>query len=271
MDNRFAIATCFYPGVESTPELWKTFIDGGVTDAEIDIPGGISMDKMLATAETLWKDLKAAGVAPTSIHLPFSRYLDVSVTDEAQREYVKAMQKILIKWAGEHEVGIAILHPSSEPIAEEDRPARLAIAAASIKELGEYAAACGVTVAVEDLPRTCLGNCGDDMLKLIGNGEFVGVGICFDINHLLKESHKDFVEKVGKYFITTHFSDYDRLDEKHWFPGDGCIDWKELKELLDSVDYKGRYLFELSNNKSPSLNRPYTPAELIAKFKELTA
>jgi len=270
MANRFAIATCFYKGAESSPELWKSFIDGGVTDAEIDIAGSLSLDKMIAEADRLWTDLKAAGVAPTSLHLPFSRYLDISVEDELQREYVKAMHKVLIKWAGEHEVGIVILHPSSEPIADEDRPARMANAVAGIKELGEYAASCGVTVAVEDLPRTCLGNCADDMVTLIGNGEFKGVGVCFDVNHLLKDTHKNVVDKVGKYIITTHLSDYDRINERHWFPGDGCVDWKEFKQLMEAVGYEGRWLFELGCDNSPSLGRPYTPAELVEQFKKLT-
>lgn len=269
MDNHFGIATCFYSSVDSSPELWKTFAEAGVLDAEIDVNGKLTAEEICANSAVYWNDLKAAGVAPTSIHLPFSRYWDVSTNDDAVRAEVLEGLKKIIRWAGEHEIGIAILHPSSEPIDETDRPSRMVHAVASIKELGEFAASCGVTVAVEDLPRTCLGNCADDMLQLIGNGSFVGVGICFDVNHLLKESHKDFVDKVGKYIITTHLSDYDRLDEKHWFPGDGCIDWKELKELLDGVNYKGRYLFELGCNNSPSLGRPYTPAELIAQFTKL--
>ena len=124
----------------------------------------------------------------------------------------------------------------------------------------------GIRIAVEDLPRSCLGNCADELLFLTDYGRHAG--ICFDVNHLLKESHKEFVEKVGPYIITTHLSDYDRLDEKHW-PGDGCIDWKELKALLDAAGYQGRYLFELGENASPLLGRAFTPKELAERFEGL--
>ena len=78
------------------------------------------------------------------------------------------------------------------------------------------------------------------------------------------------VQKAGEYLITTHLSDYDRRDERHWMPGDGCIDWKELIQLLDEKQYEGRYLFELNEASSPSLNRIFTPKELMDRFMEIT-
>lgn len=173
----------------------------------------------------------------------------------------------LLSWCGEHEIPFAILHPSYEPIADEHRPARLQHAVESIRLLGEEGKKHGVRIAVEDLPRTCLGNCADELLILTDNGK--NAGVCFDVNHLLKESHKEFIEKLAPYIITTHLSDYDRVDERHWFPGDGCIDWKEFYSLMQAAGYTGRYLFELGEKASPSLGRPFTPKELAEQFKKL--
>ena len=62
---------------------------------------------------------------------------------------------------------------------------------------------------------------------------------------LLSEPIKDFVENIGDKFITTHFSDYDFKNERHWLPGEGDIDWVELMETLEKVGYCGPILYEL--------------------------
>ncbi|MBR6790737.1 MAG: sugar phosphate isomerase/epimerase [Oscillospiraceae bacterium] len=268
MKKRLAIATCFYP--ESKPELWAEAAKAGFTDAEIDTNIRKPTAEILAESQKEYDDLKAGGLAPTSFHLPFGDPWDVSSASEEIRKWALGEMLKFIDWCGEHQIPYAILHASFEPIADADRPMRMANAVAAIKEMGAYAAERGVTVAVEDLPRTCLGNCGDDMIALTGNGEFPGVGVCFDVNHLLKESHKDFIEKVGKFIVTTHLSDYDFVDERHWLPGDGDIDWKELNELMEAVGYEGRWLFELGAAKcSPKLGRPVTPKELADRFFEV--
>lgn len=265
MENRLGLATCFYP--DSAPERWKTAAEAGFSDAEIDTVGRLSAEEICVMSEKIYRDLRAGGLDPSSFHLPFNNSWDISAEDDAVRE--KALKGLfrLLQWMGEREIPIAVLHPSYEPIADEDRPARLRHAAASIKTLAEEGAKFGIRIAVEDLPRSCLGNCADELLFLIDQGR--NAGVCFDVNHLLKESHREFVEKLGPYIITTHLSDYDRLDEKHWLPGEGCIDWKELKMLLDAAGYRGRYLFELNENASPSLGRAFTPKELAERFEGL--
>lgn len=265
MKNRYGLATCFYP--DSTPERWKTAAEDGFRHAEVDTDASLPTEEIIAMSEKIYQDLTAGGLAPTSLHLPFDDFWDISSEDMKIRENAISELCKLLRWAGGHKIPIAVLHPSYEPIAQEHRPARLRHAVESIRRLGGEAAKYGVRIAVEDLPRTCLGNCADELLLLTDHGR--NAGICFDVNHLLKESHREFVEKAGAYIITTHLSDYDRLDEKHWFPGDGCIDWKELKELLDNAGYQGRYLFELHEESSPSLGRPIAPKELIRQFEKL--
>ncbi|GHU15658.1 hypothetical protein FACS1894163_03210 [Spirochaetia bacterium] len=50
---------------------------------------------------------------------------------------------------------------------------------------------------------------------------------------------------------------------------DGCIDWKELIDLFTKADYQGRYIFEINENASPKLGRPFSPAELAEHFAAL--
>lgn len=262
MSYCFALATCFYP--DSSPARWKTAAEAGFSDAEIDVHNDLTTEEICKESQKVYEDLIAGGLKPTSLHLPFGNQWDVSTEDAAARTQILEELKKLISWAGAHQIPFVILHPSFEPIDDAVRANKLRCATEAIRELGKFAEQCNVVIAVEDLPRTCLGNCADELLVLTGNGAYAK--ICFDVNHLLKESHRDFVTKAGPYIVTTHLSDYDRVNERHWMPGDGCIDWKELIALLKKYHYDGRYLFELGENSSPSLKRPFTPQELKERF-----
>ena len=55
----------------------------------------------------------------------------------------------------------------------------------------------------------------------------------------------DFVRAVGKKIVTTHVSDYDFVDEKHWLPGEGKVDWQALVQALKDVGYNGPWLYEI--------------------------
>ena len=54
-----------------------------------------------------------------------------------------------------------------------------------------------------------------------------------------------FILDLGSRIITTHFSDYDLKNERHWLPGEGIIDWIEIIEALESVGYEGPLLYEM--------------------------
>jgi len=69
--------------------------------------------------------------------------------------------------------------------------------------------------------------------------------VCFDTNHLLSENICDFIYAVGDKIVTTHISDYDFVDEKHWICGEGKIDWQAIYKALVDIGYKGPWLYEL--------------------------
>ena len=197
----------------------------------------------------------SAGIKVRSFHLRFYPFdkVDISSLDEEKRVYAVEYQKSFIKKVSEAGIHIFVIHPSGEPIAEAERDAKMLAAKRSLAELAAYADAFGSVIAVEDLPRTCLGNCSKEMLELLSADSRLRV--TFDVNHLLKESHKDFVRAVGKYIVNTHFSDYDFIDERHWLPGEGDINWIELMDLLDEAGYEGAINYELSRTSPRFLTR----------------
>ena len=70
--------------------------------------------------------------------------------------------------------------------------------------------------------------------------------VCFDTNHLLGgRCPLEFVREIGDKIVSLHVSDYDGIDEKHWLPGEGIVDWAAIMDALDEVGYDGPFLYEL--------------------------
>ena len=247
-------------------ELFAAYQQAGIKMMELSLPSN-QYDGLDYTAVERWA--RSYGVDLWSFHLPFSPF---SVLDPSKREKcdhtVAYFSKLIDKASA---IGITrfVVHPSGEPIAEDDRPARMACAKESLARLADYAATKGAVMAVEDLPRTCLGRNSEELLELLSAHE--GLRVCFDTNHLLTEDPVTFIRRVGKKIVTTHVSDYDLLDEKHWLPGEGKLDWTALIQALDEIGYEGVWLYELGFTPPKTLSRPrdLTCEDIVANAKGL--
>lgn len=198
------------------------------------------------------------GLEVWSIHLPYGHDWDLSSLDQEKRERALSTLSSLLQLIDSWKVGRAVLHPSYEPIPVEDRPERLTLCQEGLHELINRNRNVKVNVAVECLPRTCLGNTSDEILYLIEpTPELV---ICCDVNHLLQETSVEFIQKTGSRIGTVHMSDYDGEDEKHWMPGEGIIPWQEVLDSLAEKDYEGPFLFEV---------RDPDPVEVMNCWKRL--
>ena len=213
-------------------------------------------------AKNIQKLVKDYGLNVWSCHLPFSGTLDISVLDDAKRAENVALIKRMIRLCGElYKPQRLVLHPSSEPIADADRPRRLANAKASIKEIAPVAAEIGAVLCIENLPRTCLGRVSAEMKELIADTPEVMV--TFDVNHLLLETHEEFFDAVGDRIAHVHISDYDRIDERHALPGDGVIDWPYIHWRLRMSGYNGIFMHEVKAAAGKAADLPKRYNEVI--------
>lgn len=194
-------------------------------------------------AEALKADIDSSGLKVWSVHMPYSRTLDISILDDLKRAENVQYMKDMMRVAGVFQPQYLVLHPSSEPITPDEREQRLANSHASIGELAPVAKEIGAVLCVENLPRTCLGQNGEEMMRLIEG--YDEVGLCFDTNHLLYQSHEDYLKAVAKGKIkTVHLSDYDFADERHLIPGKGLIDNNALWAGIKENGYDGIMMFE---------------------------
>ncbi len=203
-------------------------------------------------ARAIGRAARDAGVAIWSLHLPFSGLLDISSVNGAWRDVTLYTHRTLIRAAAEAGARVVVLHPSAEPIAEEERPERIRHSRESICQLVREACACGVALAVENLPRTCLCRGSAEMTELLQ-----GTGACavFDTNHALSEENPAFIDALtqgGIRIASLHISDYGPdeagvLDERHRLPGDGINRWNDIFEALERHGYTGPLMYEIAH------------------------
>jgi sugar phosphate isomerase/epimerase len=214
----------------------------------------------------LKEKIDSAGLKVWSMHLPFSRTLDISVLDDEKRdENVRFIAK-MIELSAIFKPSKLVLHPSSEPISDSIREQRIINSVQSIGILREYAEKIDAQLCIENLPRTCLGNTPEELLRIVEN--YPDVGICFDTNHYLQGNPLDFVRKAGHRIATLHVSDYDGTDERHWIPGEGIIAWGEMLYLIKKAGYKGVFMYETTKDKD---NNAVSPQRLANSFKMIEA
>ena len=159
-----------------------------------------------------------------------------------------------------------VLHPSSEPITDSIRAQRITNASRSIAYLKKYADQIGAQLCIENLPRTCLGNTPEELLEIIK--DIPGVKVCFDTNHYTKGTTGHFVETVGERIGTIHASDFDFVNECHWLPTQGDIQWGKLMHALEGIGYEGVFMYEATKDHENDNTRP-TPERVVETFNKI--
>lgn len=242
----------------------------------IEIGSGVFSKKTQEEKEAWVEDIRQktekSGIRVWSIHLPFSRIYDISSVSDTHRVNMIRECSDIIALCEPLDPQKFVIHGSSEPIADSARAERIANCIGSLKILTEEVKKYNARIALECLPRTCLGNTADELVMIV-NSVGNGLEICFDSNHLLKEKPEEFAAKAGSLISTVHISDYDGIDERHWLPGVGIINWTNVISELVRAGYKGPFMFEASRRKpaadGTTDKTKLTAEELVGSFNRL--
>lgn len=248
-----------------TEELFASYKRAGIDCMEIsrdkDETDSYDYDKIKEWSEKY-------GIELYSFHLPFCPFAEIDISSPALAERSIEYLKSIIDKATIIGIDKFIIHASGEPIEENDRKSRMECAKNSLNVLATYAKERGAVICVEDLPRTCLGRDSSDILELISANE--NLRVCFDTNHLLKEENIDFIRTVGDKIVTLHVSDYDRVNERHWLPGEGINDWQAMLFELEKIGYSGAWLYEIDYQTGTILrDRDITDEDFVKNANEL--
>ena len=212
------------------------------------------------------------GIELWSLHLPIAPQEHYDVSNKFATVEAMAYQTELIKRACET-MGIKhfVIHSGGEPIREEDREDRIKLAGEKLSILADLTAQYGADMCIEVLPRTCLGRDSDEILAMLAYDDRLRV--CFDVNHVFRESEVDFVRKIGSKIATTHISDRDNINERHWLPGEGILDWNAILDVLNEVGYNGVWMYEIGFGipKTILRDRELTCADFTRNAREVFA
>lgn len=206
-----------------------------------------------------------------SLHLPFAPFesIDISAIDKDLRNSTVNMQTEIIKRGTEIGIDKYIIHPSAEPIEDKDRSERMKSAKESLSRLADVCESNGGVLCVENLPRTCLGHSIEEMKELIGDDE--RLRICYDTNHITVEKPEEIIMALGDKIVTLHISDFDFVNERHWLPGEGKIDWKKVMKAIAEIGYSGSFMYEIgfACPKTIFRDRDLTTDDFVKNAKEL--
>lgn len=190
--------------------------------------------------------LGSCGKSFPTYHIPFYPADDISSPDNATRE--NAVRRLLhhLGEAAFFGCGILVVHPSRELAADEPHEIRIGQIRRSLQELQPILTAYRMRLALEWLPRHCLGNSLEELQAMLADTDVNRYGVCLDVNHMMAAHRQlpDYVERLGKRLFTLHLSDYDGIDEKHWMPGTGVINWRDFLAALIRIGYNGPFNYE---------------------------
>ena len=204
--------------------------------------------------------VKKVGLPVNGVHISFGTRWDYSDTNEENRRKVVENTKAIFARTAAVNPYCYILHGSFEPIDDKDRAAKLQALKQSMREIADATSA---YICLEILPRTCLLNTAKEMIEVIEDIAIDNVRVCVDVNHFLQEKSEDGLLALGKYVKTLHISDHDYINERHWLPGEGKIDWMKLIGALEKIGYSGMFHYE-SKGTHEEVKQNYL--ELFARY-----
>jgi sugar phosphate isomerase/epimerase len=226
-------------------EMLPAFALSGASGLEIGTPPRhfdvMSRDQVGA----LQRALSAGGLRVVSMHAPFGGLLDLAAPSPHHRataiDGIAAAATALRQFGG----SIIVVHPSDLERHHHDVGARLADSASSINTLADRCRDLGVRVAVESPLPHLIGGHPHEFATIL-DALAPDVGVCLDTGHTTLAGHwHGFVTAAGTRLIHVHAHDNHGYADDHLAPGDGVINWTDIRASLDAASYTGWIMIEL--------------------------
>lgn len=248
----------FYRKLSRAKELGFDSVDFDIAGFSDDRAKEIENHKHL---EEGLSAVRESGLFLNGVHISFSPYWNFAAPDEADRRASVGRTKEIFGRIDSFKPFCYIVHGSLEPIPERRRPDFIVSLERSLAEL---AVSTPRKVCVENLPRTCLLNTAEEACSI--TDKFPNIGICADLNHFLQETTESALLKLGRRVQTLHVSDCDYVNERHWLPGRGKIEWHKVLAALESFGYDGVFNYETVGAALEDIKENYD--RLFASYEE---
>lgn len=255
------------------PEWRRAAAASKIKRIELSCAHSTPPETLSRTVSALDEMQKKKELEVASIHIPFAgdRWNIANLDESLRQANVRDILDFL-KRTDPLNSKLYTIHGSAEPIEESERPRAIEQMRKSLTELLPAIAERSAYLNVEILPRTCIGRTAEELLQVLADFP-EQIGINFDVNHLCghPESVPDGIRLLSKRIRAMHLSDYDGVDECHWYPGSGVLNWSEIMNAVKSIDHDVLLIFEVAHLASPSWQkRPIAP-EILFQAAENSA
>lgn len=171
-------------------------------------------------------------------------------------------------------IGKAVLHANGgKELSDEERYDRWIH---NLRKLSEYVEGTGVTLCLENLNTIPQCQSVHQLKGIIRDAGGKNLAICLDTGHLhlsnmqgnLQQSHREFILEAGDLLQALHIVDNNGLGDTHQMPFSARygIDWKEVMQALQDVDYKGLFNLEILGERNAPMPIKRAKLDYIRKM-----
>ena len=257
--NEFGVSTHIVRSIEAETHF-PLFAQYGFSLLELNL-GYFPLLEDAQKFQELQSILARNKIRVWSFHLPYGQTvpslgnMDISHPDPDIRQNTIDVIRFSLDRLVALNARYLVVHPSVGTVEDDERKERLALCQESLgeclKSLREVQSknphAAPLRIAIENLPPRGLGMDSTELIGLLASLNSPEFGICMDVNHAnLREDLIEATRRYGTRIVTTHISDNDGINEKHWLPGTGVIPWKQWLAALVATGYNGPLIYETS-------------------------
>ena len=110
----------------------------------------------------------------------------------------------------------------------------------------EAARICELKIALELLSPEWIPAGAEEAAAMLHGLDPDVIGFCLDTNHAnLTGDLSDIIGQIGPRLLSVHLSDNDGIQQRHWMPFEGVIDFAAVISALRSAKYCGPLVYEL--------------------------
>lgn len=204
--------------------------------------------------------IRDSGLFLENIHVPFNNSNDLWSADKGLRARSLKEHMVWLEDCARYNIPLMVMHLTEGP----DPPASKNYGVESLWKMTELAEKSGVKIAVENTRRA------DNVLFILSAIQSDYLGLCYDSSHanLYSDKGEALLTRFGHRLLATHLSDNDGLEDKHWLPRNGQLDWQCWAKWFPSATYQGNLTLEIYPTEEEMKKGP--AAFIVKAFQKLS-
>ena len=239
----FSLATALWPNGVPFDQVIAEVAAAGFTQCEIFDTKDMADDR---TSGERRRILNQHGVWVRTIHSDLGVNL-AALDDDERARAVASVESCFEPFAVLGGFAV-IVHPTGRN-SNDDAELHIGAFRRSLDTLTARAEALGIRLACENLQHKGQSRpmCRMEDLRRVVDDYPSTVGICLDTGHANNNGldPADEARIAGDRLIALHLQDTDAVEDRHWPPGLGNINWRRVAAALSEIGFEGAWTFEV--------------------------